>query len=317
MKIDKILMKQNIMRRVLYSLIPIVLYSVYLFGLRVLVMMLVVTLCGVAAEYLIMRSIKGEKAKISEAVFVSCMLFSLTMPPSAPFWIAGVGIVFGIVFAKGAFGGFGRNIFNPAIAARCFVYISFPAFMTVSWTEPFKGFPGGLIKYANTVDAATSSTPLIELGKSGEAGGLWKLASGSTAGSIGETAAILIVIAAVYLIVTKTASWKTMLSCLAGFLVLDSILYIAGIVPASPIYSVLAGGFLFGTVFMVTDPVTSPSNDTARMIFGFSVGMITVVIRVFSLFTEGMMFAILVGNMFVPLLERSLKNISKKERKPA
>jgi Na+-transporting NADH:ubiquinone oxidoreductase subunit B len=282
-----------------------------------MVLMLVMTICGVAAEYLMMRSINREKAKISEAVFVSCAPFALTMPLSAPFWVAGVGIVFGIVFTKGEFGGFGRNIFNPAIAAGCFVYISFPSFMTVSWTEPFKGFPGGLVRYANAADAATRSTPLMELGETGEAPGLLKLITGSTDGSLGDTAAILIVIAAIYLILTKTASWKTTLSYLTGFLVLESILYFAGLTPASPIYSALSGGFLFGTVFMVTEPVTFPNKDLEKIIFGFSVGRTTVVIRTFPLFTEGMMFMILAGNMFVPLLERGVKGLREKKGRPA
>ena len=310
-------LKQKMMRKVIYSLIPVVFYSVYLFGLRILALLAVVVICGVISEYLIMRNINGEKAKVSEAVLVSCILFTLTLPPSVPFWVAGVGIIFGVVFGKGVFGGFGRNIFNPALVGRCFIYISFPAFMTVTWTQPFTGFPGGLIKYFNAVDAATSATPLITFNKTGEIAGYWKMIYGGTAGSLGETAALLILAAAVYLVITKTASWKIMVSCLVGFGVLNTILYFTGVTAADPLFSILAGGFVFGMVFMATDPISAPKTDTARIIYGLSIGIITAVIRIFALFAEGMMFAILIANMFVPLLERSLKDFKTRIKKVA
>ncbi len=301
------------MRTVIYSLIPVVLYSVYLFGLRTLVLLAVVMACGVISEYLVMRSINGQKAKVSEAVLVSSILFTLTLPPSVPFWVAGVGIIFGIVFGKGVFGGFGKNIFNPAIVGRCFIYISFPAFMTVSWTKPFTGFPGGLIRFVNSVDAATNATPLIDFNKTGEIANYWDLSYGGVAGSLGETAAILLVIAGIFLIIKKTASWKIMASCLVGFGLLSTILWLADITAADPLFSILSGGFVFGTVFMATDPVTAPKSDSARIIYGFSIGLLTAVIRIFALFAEGMMFAILVANMFVPLLERTLKEFKAKK----
>ena len=273
-------------------------------------MLLAITLvCGVVSEYIIMRNINKEKAKVSEAVLVSCILFALTLPPSVPFWVAGVGIVFGIVFGKGVFGGFGRNIFNPAIVARCFVYISFPAFMTVTWTKPFTGFPGGLVRWFNSIDAATGATPLIIFNKTGETTGYLDLLFGRISGSLGETAAVLILLCGIYLIATKTASWKSMVACLLGFGVFNTILYFTGVTSADPLFSIMSGGFMFGTVFMITDPVSSPKTDTARIIYGAGIGIITAVIRIFGLFAEGMMFAILVGNMFVPLLERVLKDM--------
>ncbi len=302
-------MKQAMMRKMLYSLVPVLLYSIYLFGLRILVLLAITLVCGVVSEYIIMRNINKEKAKVSEAVLVSCILFALTLPPSVPFWVAGVGIVFGIVFGKGVFVGCGRNIFNPAIVARCFVYISFPAFMTVTWTKPFTGFPGGLVRWFNSIDAATGATPLIIFNKTGETTGYLDLLFGRISGSIGETAAVLILLCGIYLIATKTASWKSMVACLVGFGVFNTILYFTGVTSADPLFSIMSGGFMFGTVFMITDPVSSPKTDTARIIYGAGIGIITAVIRIFGLFAEGMMFAILVGNMFVPLLERVLKDM--------
>ena len=125
-QIGNAFMKQKIMTRVLISLIPILLFSLYLFGLRTLVLLAVVTITGILCEYGIMRLINGEKAKVSEAVLVSCALFTLTLPPATPYWVAAVGIAFGIVFGKCVFGGFGRNIFNPALVGRCLIYVSFP-----------------------------------------------------------------------------------------------------------------------------------------------------------------------------------------------
>lgn len=307
-------MKQAMMRKMLYSLLPVIIYSIYLFGLRILVLIAVALVCGVVAEYIIMRNINKEKAKVSEAVIVSSVLFALTLPPSVPFWVAGVGIVFGIIFGKGVFGGFGRNIFNPAIVARCFVYISFPAFMTVSWTEPFTGFPGGLIRWSNAVDAATNASPLILFNKTGETTNYLDLFLGRISGSVGETVALLIILCGIYLIITKTASWKSMVSCLLGFGIFSSILFFTGVTEADPLFSILSGGFLFGTVFMITDPVTSPKKDTARIIYGAGVGIITAVIRIFGLFAEGMMFAILIGNMFVPLLEKLLRDAKARKK---
>ena len=210
------------MRIVIYSLIPVFIYSIYLFGLRTLVLLAVVMACGVISEYLVMRSINGAKAKVSEAVLVSCMLFTLTLPPSTPYWVAGVGIIFGIVFGKAVFGGFGKNIFNPAIVGRCLIYISFPSFMTVSWTKPFNGFPGGLVRFTNSVDAATNATPLIAFNKTGEIASYWEMSYGGIAGSLGETAAILIILVGIFLIIKKVASWKSMVSCLLGFGVLNN-----------------------------------------------------------------------------------------------
>ena len=140
-KFKNYFLKQKIMTRVLISLLPVLLASVYLFGLRTLALLCVVTITGIVSEYAIMRLIDGKKAKVSQALLVTCLLFTLTLPPSVPFWIAAVGIAFGVVFGKCVFGGFGRNIFNPALVGRCLIYVSFPAYMTVSWAQPFSSFP--------------------------------------------------------------------------------------------------------------------------------------------------------------------------------
>lgn len=309
MSLAKKFMKQKMMRQVLISLIPVSLMSIYLFGWRMLLLLAFVTVAGVLSEYGVMYLIQKDKTKVSEAVFVSCLLYTLTLPPSTPIWIAVVGIVFAIVFAKGAFGGFGQNIFNPALVARCFVYISFPHQLTMSWTEAFQGFPGGFARFAGGADLATSATPMIMLNDGAEGvPSVWNMFLGTTSGSLGETSAVLILLGAVYLLYKKTASWKIMLGTFLGGGIFGSILYFAGVYPANPLQFILSGGFLFAAVFMATDPITASRDETGKFIFGVFVGLVATVIRVFSLFTEGIMFAILIGNAFAPLIDRNLKS---------
>ena len=309
-KLGNLFMKQKMMTKVLISLAPVLLFSLWLFGPRTLLLLAVVTVTGILSEYGILRMINGDKTKVSEAVLVSCVLFTLTLPPSTPIWVAMVGIAFGVIFGKCVFGGFGRNIFNPALVGRCLIYVSFPAYMTVSWSNPFTGFPGGLLRYDGGADAMTAATPMLQLNNTGTATSYLSLFLGNIAGSLGETSALLILAAAVYLIITKTASWRIMVSCLVSFSALNAILYWIGTGKADPLFSILSGGFLFATVFMATDPVSAPQNETAKVIYGLLIGLLAVVIRTFSIFTEGIMFAILIANTFAPLIDRQVRQLA-------
>jgi Na+-transporting NADH:ubiquinone oxidoreductase subunit B len=293
--------KQKMMRTVLLALLPVGLMSVYLFGWRHVVMGLVVALAGALAEYLVMRTINKEKTKISEAVFVTAALFTLSLPPQTPIWIAVVGMVFGIVFGKAAFGGFGRNIFNPALVARCFIYIAFPTQMTMQWAQPFAGLPGGFAQWLPqaAADTASSVTPIITLNAGGAAAPLGSMLLGTIAGSLGETSALLILLAGAFLVYKKVASWQIMVSTIG-----------TGVTHASPLFVLLSGGLMFGAIFMATDPVSAPKDKTAQWLVGILIGVITVVIRSFSLFTEGMMFAILIANAVTPLIELKLKQLA-------
>ena len=207
-------MRQKLMRKVLLSLVPIIIFSVYLFGLRVLALLAAVSLAGILTEYLILRTIHGKASRVSEAVLVSAWLFTLTLPPQTPFWTAILGIVFGVLFGKGVYGGFGKNIFNPALLGRCFVYISFPAYLTANWKQPFTGFPGGS---SSMQPRSHRATPIAAFAKFGEAVDLHKLFFGGVSGSLGETSVLLILAAAVYLILTKSASWKIMVALQLDF----------------------------------------------------------------------------------------------------
>lgn len=285
--------KQIMMRRVVYSLLPIMIFSLYLYGLRSLMIHAVVFIAGTLTEYFFMKA-RGKK--VSEAVLVTSALYALSMPPMVPLWVAAIGIIFGVLFGKCIFGGFGRNIFNPAITGRLFVYITFPSFMTTGWMTP--GNFG-----MNQADAVSTATPL-GLMRSGTNPELLDLLTGIRAGSLGESAVILIVLAAVYLIYTKTASWRIILSSAVSFMALSSILFFMGVQASfPPLEALFSGSVLFVIVFMATDPVTGPKKNQAQYLYGILIGTVTCLVRVFSLFPEGTSFGILMGNTFASLFD--------------
>ncbi len=308
--------KQKMMRTVVYSLIPLVIASIYFFGWRALLLQIVVLIGGVGTEWIYE---KRQNKKLSEAIFVTCILYTLTLPPRTPFWIALVGIIFGVFFAKEIFGGFGKNLFNPALVARAFVYISFPEPLTSQWSKAASGFPGGFGVYlTENVDAIARSTPMLTFRETGFLEPLKNLLLGNVAGSLGETCAILIIIAGIYLLYKKVAAWQTMAAVFIGFTLANTFFYLIGSpsIP-NPIFGIFSGGFLFGMVFMATDPVSSPRTKGGKWIYGILIGIVTVVIRGYALFAGGMMFAILVGNTFAPLIDEIVRYVNKvrKERK--
>lgn len=303
-------MKQALMRKVLISLIPITIASVWLFGWRALALIAVSAASGVLTEWLFKRK---ENKPVTEAVFVSAVLYALTLPPRTPFWVAALGIAFGIVFAKEVFGGFGRNVFNPALVGRAFVYVNFPTFLTIQWTQPASGFPGGFGHWLSLpADALATATPMLSYRSTGIPEPLQNLFLGNTAGALGETSALLILSAAVYLIYTKTASWEIMAATILGFLASDAAFHFLGFTQVpGPLTGLFSGGLLFGAVFMATDPISSPKTQKGKWVFGLLIGLVTVIIRGFALFAGGMMFAILIANTFVPILDEGVKALEK------
>ncbi len=305
-----IILKQTIMNRVLYALIPLMLFSVYLFGWRTFAVVAIANIFAFVTEYLFIRNKKG--GKVSMAAFVTASLFALTLPPTIPLWIAGVGAIFSIAFGKMVFGGFGTNIFNPAILGRTFVYISFPNQMTISWIKPFTGFPGGFSYWSGSKGMETGATILNQsrLGIDN----LYDMSHafwGTIPGSIGETSALLIILAGLYLVFSKTAKWQPMLGTTIGIVIFNLIFY----PNQNPLYFLFSGGALFGIVFMTTDPVTHPKGKLSIWIYTLLISFLTVFIRRFSLFAEGFMFALLLANSFMPLIDYALDNISPKEAK--
>jgi Na+-transporting NADH:ubiquinone oxidoreductase subunit B len=285
-------LKQLMMRKVLYALAPIYLFSLWLYGIQLLLLTLVVFPTGILIEYYFE---KRRNIKVSEAVLVTCALFTLSLPPRTPLWIAFIGIVFSVLFAKMAFGGFGRNPFNPAISGRLFIYLSFPASMTYGWNVPGN--------FGINADVLTGATPLDVLRAGGEIDFISHI-SGLRAGSIGEGMVILIVLAGIYLIWTKTASYEIILSTLASFIIVTFGLEIAGIEKALPtVGSLISGSILFVVVFIATDPISAPKKTQSKWIYGLIIGSSTVLVRTFSLFPEGTSFGIMLGNTFASLLD--------------
>ncbi|MCF7918761.1 MAG: RnfABCDGE type electron transport complex subunit D [Candidatus Cloacimonetes bacterium] len=291
--LKKLFLQQKIMDRVLYALIPLVIYGIFRFGWQVLAIVLVSNVFAVLTEYLFIRQKKG--GRISGAVWVTGTLLALILPPTLPLWMAALGAIVAVSFGKMVFGGFGMNIFNPALVGRIFLFVTFPQQMGASWQNPFRGFPGGLAAWNHSA-ALTSATPIAALGNGQTS--FWNLFSGNTAGCIGEVSTLLILLAGVYLILTKTAKWQPMAGGIISFLVFTLLFY-----GANPFYYFAAGGVAFGMVFMITDPVSMPKDKRVIWINAALVGFLAVVIRKYSNFDEGFMFALLLGNTFSPLLD--------------
>lgn len=304
------LMKQAVMNRVLYALAPLLIFAVYLFGWRVLAVVLVANIAAYITEYLFIRTKKG--AKVTMAAFVTATLVAMTLPPTIPLWMSAVAAVISIAFGKMVFGGFGTNPFNPAILGRTFVYVAFPQQMTIAWLKPFllSDFPGGLASWTARAGMETSATIMGHYRLKEELIYSFKDAFlGFVPGSIGETSALLIILAGIYLVLTKTAKWQPMVATVLSLLVFGFIFYPG----ENPVYFLASGGALFGVVYMTTDPVSQAKGKLAIWIYGVLIGFLTVFIRRYSLFAEGFMFALLLANSFMPIIEYYLDKRTKKK----
>jgi Na+-transporting NADH:ubiquinone oxidoreductase subunit B len=245
--------------------------------------------------------------EINEGYFVTSILFTLSLPPSIPLWMAAVGVVFGVVIAKEVFGGTGKNFLNPALTGRAFLYFAYPAQMS-----------GDAVWVA--VDGWTQATPLGNAALGLDYGVDWTSAFiGSMPGSVGETSTLAILIAGALLCLSRIASWRVMAGVLLG-MVLTSSLF--NLLPSSnpmfamPFYwHLVLGGFAFGAVFMATDPVSAAMTNNGRWFYGILIGFMCVLIRVVNpAFPEGMMLAILFGNLFAPLLDHFVMQSNIKRR---
>jgi Na(+)-translocating NADH:ubiquinone oxidoreductase B subunit len=293
---------KRVMSMVIISLVPSILAAVYFFGLRFFVMVIVTYAAGLSVEaiFAIVR-----KESINEGFFVTGFLFPLIMPPNVPLWMVALGVMFGVFIGKELFGGSGRNVFNPALVGRCFLGLAYPAKMSASWLSAGSGMTGRIFEYASasSVDAVSSATPLA-LAKQGEFVSLSHMFLGSVSGSAGETSAIAIIIGGVFLLFTRVANWRTVVSILGSFALLGGLLHYARPETVGPVmWHMCAGGLLFGAFFMATDPVTSPTTNEGKWLYGIVIGSVTVLIRNFTGYVEGVTFAILLGNIVAPILD--------------
>lgn len=313
---------QKMMRTVLIALCPLIVLSVFFYGWRALALVAVNVLVACLVELVCERKI-FKRNKISEACIVSAVIYTLTLPPSLAFWISALGIAAGIFFGKVLFGGFGKNVFNPAIVGRVFVYINFPNPFTMYWNQAFnsgsffssfKGFSSWL---SPGIDATSTATPLMIFQDSGEIVDYGRLILGNIPGSVGETAKILIVLGGLYLIYKKVASWEIVVSQIIGFILTSFVLIgLGSTTVVNPFAGMLMGGFLFGAMFMATDPISAPKTKLGKWCYGLLIGSVVVLIRGYSLYSGGMMFAILLGNVFSPIVDyvSKARKMAKKEQ---
>ena len=298
---------RNLMRDVIIALLPAVAVSIYYFGISAITLLLVGIVSCILVEYLIQRFLFKGKSTIGDcSAVVTGILLALNLPPAAPWWIMVIGV------AKMTFGGLGQNIFNPALVGRVFLLVSFPVIMT-DWTAPASLFGASL-------DATSGATPLALVKEA--------LANGETVrevfannpslsysqllfariGSAGEISAIALLIGFVYLLARKVIKPHITLSIWGTVIVFSGILWLCN--PdqfTDPVFNLLTGGMLLGSIFMATDYVTSPMSTKGMVIFGIGIGVITILIREFGSYPEGISFAILIMNAVVPLINMYVK----------
>lgn len=311
---------EQIMRNVVYALLPVCAWSVYAFGLSALALLLVTTLTAVLTEHLFCR-LSGQPSSVSDwSVVITGILLALTLPPGFPLWMGAVAAFVGVALGKVLFGGLGHNVMNPALVGRAFVQAAFPVAIT-TWTPALA--PGRFQEFipssltlpfmqppdisawvaARALDGFTGATPLALYKFQHQGTDTLDLLLGTTAGSAGETSALLILIGGLYLAARRMMDWRLPTSVLAGaalfslpFWLMDPALY------PSPWFVLLSGGLMLGAVFMASDMVASPVTPLGVWIYGAFIGVLTVIIRLFGGLTEGVMYAILLGNALSPLI---------------
>lgn len=293
---------KRFMTIVIIGLMPAVLASVVQYGWRVLAIMMVSYAAGGTVEviFAIVR-----KHDIHEGFLVTGLIFPLTLPPTVPLWVVAIGVVAGTLFGKEVFGGTGRNIFNPALVGRLFITIAFPAIMTTSWQVPFS-------------DVITSATPLSVFKTEQVVAPLSDLLFGLSAGSLGEGLRVGLILGGVFVILTRVSDWRIPFTYLGTVFVLSGAgHYFLPARIAPPLFQLLSGGLLLGAFFMTTDPVTSPFTREGKWVFGVLCGILTVLIRGFSGYVEGVMFSIVLLNSFTPTIDRVVLQIRYRARKGA
>jgi electron transport complex protein RnfD len=301
---------------VLIALIPAFICSAVFFGTGVFVVTLTSVVACLAFEFLIQKYLLKRQPTIFDgSALLTGVLLAFNMPSNLPVWIIVIGALVAIGIGKMSFGGLGCNIFNPALVGRVFLLISFPVQMT-TWPRPL-GFAGsyvdastGATPLAILKEAVKSGTPISQIMSTGEIPGYREMVLGNMGGSLGEVAALALLVGFVYMLLRKIISWHIPVAIFATVFVFAGILHVCNPEQyASPIFHLLSGGLVLGAIFMATDYVTSPMSHKGMLIYGIGIGILTVVIRVFGAYPEGMSFAILIMNAFTPLINRYCKPV--------
>lgn len=277
---------KNIMYDVIIALLPATLWGIYWFGIDALLVIATAIITAVFSEYLYQRLMKLPITINDGSAIITGLLLALCLSSALPLWMVALGSVFAIIVVKQLFGGLGQNFMNPALAARCFLLISFANKMNTFIS----------------IDASSSATPLTLL-RNGQNVDLLKMLMGNTSGTIGETSVIALLIGASYLIYKKVISPKIPLAILFSFSVIILLRHNFNFLTL--LQQICGGGFILGTFFMATDYVTSPITPNGKIIFGLIIGLLAAVFRLAGNTPEGMSFAIIIANLLVPLIEKT------------
>ncbi len=303
---------KKIMYGVVYAMIPAMLVTVYFFGFNAIRVLVLSVVFSLFFEWIIQKYLmKGEITITDGSALVTGILLAFNVPSNLPAWIIIIGALIAIGVGKMSFGGLGKNIFNPALVARVFLLISFPVEMT-SWPKPAPVING-------LTDVITGPTPLgivkegLDAGKSmaelmPELPNYMQSLIGQMGGSMGEVSAIALILGGIYMLWKKIISWEIPVSILVTVFVFSGILWLIN--PqhyADPLFHLLTGGLMLGAIFMATDMVTSPMTKGGQLVFGFGIGLLTILIRIWGAYPEGVSFAILLMNSAVPLINRGFK----------
>ncbi len=286
--------------------------EIFTYGfIKVLPLIIVSYGVGLGIEFAAAQ-IRGHE--VNEGYLVTGMLIPLIMPVDLPLWMLALSVAFAVIVGKEVFGGTGMNIWNPALLARAFAFFAYPSYMSGD-----KVWVSGLTKGEGIIDGFSGATPLANAQAGLEVPDFWDMFFGFIPGSVGETSAFAILLGAALLIYTGIGSWKIMFSVFAGGLLTG--LLLNGVAPADSYLALPAwnhlvmGGFAFGAVFMATDPVTASQTERGKWIYGFLIGVIAVIIRVFNPgYPEGMMLSILLLNTFAPLIDHVVVQSNIKKR---
>lgn len=291
----------TIMIDVLIALLPATAWGVYVYGLRALMIILLSVGTAILFEALYQFFMNMPITVKDGSAAVTGLLFALCLPVSVPLWIVCVGTFFAIIIVKQLFGGLGKNIVNPAIAARVFLFLAWPKHMSL-YTAPYTTLP--LFRSVSAADAVASATPLASLtnGKMPETE-MFDVVLGNVGGSIGEVSVIMLLAGGLYLLLRKTIRWHIPVAYIGTVALLSFAFPMATPVIPYTLYSIFSGGLLLGAIFMATDYVTSPVTKWGRIIYGIGCGIITVVIRNFGQYAEGVSFAIMIMNLLVWYLD--------------
>jgi electron transport complex protein RnfD len=289
---------------VVIALVPATIFGVYNFGIRALAVILVCVAVSLLTEYIYEKLMKKPVTIGDMSALITGLLIALNVPSSIPLWIPAIGCIFAILIVKQLYGGIGQNFMNPALAARCFLLISFAGRMSTFGVPVANSTKDMIMNGAVSIDGVSGATPLAAI-KAGESVDILNMFFGNTSGTIGETSVIAILIGAIYMLAKKIISWRIPVAYI-GTLVIFMLLFSGKGFDANFILGqVFGGGLMLGAFFMATDYASSPITASGKIIFGIAIGIFTGIFRLLGGSAEGVSYAIILGNLLSPIIEKA------------